>query len=676
MASSSAIRIKSSIAARLIRKVFLIYVVIALVITVLHLFLEYKRVKNDVIHEMDRSVETIDTPLSISLWDADIEQLTSLEEGLLANRMIIGLCVIEAERECTNPMGSVLEIDQMQDGVSDQKVELRGSGSNRGVFGAAYPIWHQDSRSPHPLGTLVLFSSEYLILNMMKNQVLYIIISAAVKAVVLWIGFLWFSWRLLTKPLFHLATKATEVTTENLHPFERTEDYNHQDELTALHDAFNTMITNLDEGVQKQQDLYQKLEQYKSNLEVLVDERTLELQEMNEQLQEEMRERKEIEEQLLQSQKMKAIGTLAGGIAHDFNNLLLGVQGRASVILSRLERTDPFYCELQEIEEYVGKAKNLTQQLLGVARGGRYNPKPANLSGLVEKSSEMFGRTRKDIEIEVVLQDKEVVVEVDSLQLEQVMLNLFLNASQAMDGGGRISVVVTSEVLNHDVIAGYDREPGDYGVIKVTDTGSGMDEHTLSQVFNPFFTTREMDRGTGLGLASAYGIIKRHGGFITAESEVGLGSTFTIFLPCSEQRIAVGMDMPEELVTAEMKSGDGRILLIDDEELVRDVGGAMISELGYDVVIAGGGVEGVQLFEDDTDGFELVILDLIMPGQDGVTTFDLIRKCKPEQQILIASGYAMDRKIEALLKKGAAGFIQKPFGLTALSQQLEKSVHG
>ncbi len=663
------IQLKDSIAARLFRKVFFVYVLIALVVTVLHLLMEYKRVKNDVISELDRSVVTIGKPLGIALWDADSEQLSSLQEGLLANRMIVGLCVIESESECVKPYGNVPIENERQEIVDGDIVTLEGRGHSNGIFGYKYPLRYEESQSPNPLGHLVLFSSEYLIFNMMKYQVIYIIITATIKAIVLWLGFLWFAQRLLTKPLVNLAVKASTVTMDNLSPLDIQTSDKKQSELSALYDAFNTMIDNLERGAQTQKDLYQELSQYKSNLEELVENRTLELLETNKKLQSEIKEREEVEDQLHQSQKMEAIGSLAGGIAHDFNNLLLGVQGRASVALANLEKTDPLYDNLKEIEEYVQKAKSLTQQLLGVARRGRYNPKPVNLNDLVKKSADMFGRTRKDIEVATLSINEDVVVEADNQQLEQVLLNLFLNAAQAMESGGKISLVIADTYLQENVTRLYDRQPGKYGVVKVEDVGCGMGEETLSQIFNPFFTTKEMGRGTGLGLASAYGIIKNHKGFIVAESKLGIGSTFTVYLPSSEHMVKV-----EEKVIEESIRGEGQVLLIDDEELILDVGGSMITELGYKVTQAKGGEEGVRIYQEAQGAFNLVILDLIMPGMDGVETFHAIRQINPSQSILISSGYAMDIKAEELMKSGAAGFLQKPFGLSELSRQLQETM--
>lgn len=670
MANSPHIHLKDSIAARLFRKVFLVYVVIALFVTALHLCMEYKRVKNDVISELDRSVLTIGKPLGIAVWDADNEQRSSLQEGLLANRMIIGLCVMESGSECVDPYGNVPPKNELQEAVAGDIVKLEGQGHSKGIFGYKYPLQYEESLSPTPLGHLVLFSSEYLIFNIMKYQVIYIIITATIKAIVLWLGFLWFAQRLLTKPLMNLAAKASTVTMDNLSPLDLKTSDKQQSDLSALYDAFNTMIDNLESGVQTQKGLYQELDQYKNNLEELVSERTLELLETNKKLQSEIKGRENVEDQLRQSQKMEAIGSLAGGIAHDFNNLLLGVQGRASLALGNMEKTDPLYNNLKEIEEYVQKAKNLTQQLLGVARGGRYNPKPINLSTLVEKSAEMFGRTRKDIEITLLSIDEDVVVEVDSQQLEQVLLNLFLNASQAMENGGKISLTTENVYLEESVTAVHDKKPGQYGVVKVEDVGCGMDDKTLSQIFNPFFTTKEMGRGTGLGLASAYGIMKNHNGFIVAESELGAGSVFTLYLPSSDHLVEV-----EEPVVEESIRGEGEILLIDDEELIRDVGGTMITELGYQVTLAKGGEEGVKLYQEAQGAFRLVILDLIMPGMDGVETFHALRQLNPSQPILISSGYAMDNKAEELMKSGAAGFLQKPFGLSELSRQLQKTMN-
>jgi PAS domain S-box-containing protein len=245
------------------------------------------------------------------------------------------------------------------------------------------------------------------------------------------------------------------------------------------------------------------------------------------------REKEQLQAKLQQAQKMEAIGTLAGGIAHDFNNILMGIQGRTSLILADIGSDHPHFEHLTEIENYVGSAAELTRQLLGFARGGKYQVVPTDLNQLVEKTSQMFGRTKKEITIERNYEEDLWTVEVDRSQIEQVLLNIYVNAWQAMPRGGTLFIQTANVRLDNKFVKPYNMGAGDYVNVTMKDTGVGIDANTIKMVFDPFFTTKEKERGTGLGLASAYGIIKNHDGIITAQSEKGQGASFNIYLPAS-----------------------------------------------------------------------------------------------------------------------------------------------
>ena len=247
-------------------------------------------------------------------------------------------------------------------------------------------------------------------------------------------------------------------------------------------------------------------------------------------------ENKRLEDQLHQSQKMEAIGTLAGGIAHDFNNLLMGIQGWVSLISIDLEPSHPHTEHIKAIEDSIRGGANLTSQLLGFARGGKYEERPIDINELLLESATMFGRTKKEIHIHTKLQNQSPVVAADRSQIEQVLLNLYINAWQAMPDGGELYLETKIVTLDDAFCKPYQVKPGDYAKVSVTDTGIGMDESIRQQIFDPFFTTKDKGRGTGLGLASAYGIIKNHAGIITVYSQVGQGTTFNIYLPISRQK--------------------------------------------------------------------------------------------------------------------------------------------
>ncbi len=379
------------------------------------------------------------------------------------------------------------------------------------------------------------------------------------------------------------------------------------------------------------------------------------------------REKKKLEGQLIQAQKMKAIGTLAGGIAHDFNNLLMGILGNASLMLVDMDSGHAGYEHLKNIEQYVQNGVDLTRQLLGFAMGGKYEVKPTDLNELVKKSARMFGRAKKEIRIHGKYQKDIWTVDVDRGQLEQVLLNLYVNAWQAMPAGGDLFLQTRNTVLKEDEVSPYVLKPGQYVQISVTDNGVGMDPMTRERVFDPFFSTKTPGRGTGLGLASAYGIVKNHDGIISVESELGEGTTFHIFLPASTKKIE-----KDKIVTQEIVTGSETILLVDDEAMIIDIGGEMLRELGYTVITAKSGSEAVQTYRDQKDLIDMVILDMIMPEMGGGETYDRLKTMDPDIKVLLASGYSINGQAKDILGRGCDGFIQKPFNLGTLSQKLRE----
>ena len=376
---------------------------------------------------------------------------------------------------------------------------------------------------------------------------------------------------------------------------------------------------------------------------------------------------KKLEAQFQMSQKMEAIGTLAGGIAHDFNNLLMGIQGHISLMLFDLDSSHPHYESLKKIEEQVKSGANLASQLLAFARRGKYEVKATDLNQIVQQSSGMFERTKKEIKIFRKYQEKIWPVEVDRNQVEQVLLNLYVNAWQAMQEGGDLYLETQNITLGSDYIKPFAVQPGKYVRISVRDCGVGMDKKTAARIFEPFFTTKEMGRGTGLGLASVYGIVKNHGGFITVYSEVGHGTTFHIYLPASEREIVQERKLPREIL-----GGKETVLLVDDEETIVEVIEKALLLTGYKVLVARGGEEAVQVFQKNRERIDIVILDMIMPGMGGGKVFDALRAIQPGVKVVLSSGYSIDGEASQIMARGCNGFIQKPFGIKELSQKIRE----
>ncbi len=379
-------------------------------------------------------------------------------------------------------------------------------------------------------------------------------------------------------------------------------------------------------------------------------------------------EQEALREQLARVGKMEAIGTLAGGVAHDFNNLLMGIQGYASLMILETDPNHSHYPRLKAIESHVKSGADLTRQLLGYARGGRYEIKPVRLNEIAAKSAEMFGRTRKAIIMKQELAEDLWIADADQGQMEQVFLNLFMNAAQAMPGGGEIFIKTKNVVLEKPHVRSLDIQPGRYVKLTVKDTGVGMDEITRERLFEPFFTTKEMSvvKGTGLGLASVYGIIKGHKGAINVQSERGRGAAFNIYLPASFK-----VCVREAEAGKETLRGRETILLVDDEKSILHVVGEMIRRLGYHLMTAESGEEAVELCRRKSADIDLVIMDMIMPGLGGGAAIDAIRAENPSARIILSSGYGMKGEARKIMDRAAAiTFMQKPFELAELSQKI------
>jgi two-component system cell cycle sensor histidine kinase/response regulator CckA len=369
-------------------------------------------------------------------------------------------------------------------------------------------------------------------------------------------------------------------------------------------------------------------------------------------------ERRLLEERFLQAQKMESIGLLAGGIAHDFNNILGGILGYASWLKTNIKSDHPFFRPVDTIEKSACRAAELTAQLLAFARGGKYDIRSSSLNSVISESLKILaGTLDKSITIETILDDSMPTVEIDVGQIQQVLINLCVNARDAMPEGGRLTIQSATTCLNEsDVRNRPEAKPGWFAVLSVSDTGLGMDDSVRGRIFEPFFTTKEKGKGTGLGLAMVYGVVKNHGGFVNVYSEAGEGSTFRVYLPLSGKP-----EVQEAGSEAELTGGHETVLVIDDEEAIREVAADILGSYGYRVCLAADGEEGISFFRREFRRIDLVILDMIMPRQGGRETFLELRKIDPKVRVLFSTGYSQNGKVSEILALGVKGFIQKPY---------------
>jgi PAS domain S-box-containing protein len=384
-------------------------------------------------------------------------------------------------------------------------------------------------------------------------------------------------------------------------------------------------------------------------------------------------ERKRLEEQLLQAQKMETIGTLAGGVAHDFNNLLTAILGNAELGMQEAKPDHPVYQDLIEIEKAATQASSLIIQLLSFSRHQLLKPKLLNFNSIIQEMLKMLERIiREDIELKIDLAPELPNILADPAKLQQVLMNLFTNARDAMPNGGKL--FLKTQVLSADQVLDQPN-PGNqsrkYVKLTICDSGIGIDPQNRDRIFDPFFTTKEVGKGTGLGLAVVYGVVKQHNGHIEVKSEVGKGTTFKIYLPAALDEKEVKKEVK---VRAAKPRGTETILIAEDEGSVLKVAVRILHGLGYTVLTARDGEEAMQMFEDHYKNLDLVIMDVVMPKGRGPETFEKMQSIKPNLPVLFVTGYDFNAKVADMyrLKQNQVRVLQKPYTAEILGQKVRE----
>jgi signal transduction histidine kinase len=385
-------------------------------------------------------------------------------------------------------------------------------------------------------------------------------------------------------------------------------------------------------------------------------------------------ERRKLEEQLMQAQRIEAIGTLSGGVAHDFNNILTVILGHTEVLQQALQSSPAEYDHLKSIDEASRRASNLTRQLLAFSRKQVLQPKVFNLNSLIVDLDKMLRRLiREDIEFRTVTDPQLGAIRADPGQIEQAVMNLVLNARDAIKSGGKITIETANVTLDEDYARGHaGARPGPHVMLAVSDTGEGISPEILTHIFEPFFTTKELGRGTGLGLSTVYGIVKQSGGNIWVYSQPGRGTTFKIYLPRIEGPVPSPVESPQPPAT----SGAETVLLVEDEPALRDLIKIALTGSGFTVLAAPSPADALTLSRGHTGPLHLLLTDVIMPGMDGPALAKQVKKERPDIKVLFMSGYATNFIMHDGVVDPGTNFLEKPFHPRTLLSKVREVLDG
>jgi len=753
-------RTGSSVATRLLRAVYSLYIAVVVCMTTGQMFFEYQYQKKNINTDFLNIQSTFEPVLAGQIWNLDEDALISTLSGMIKLPSLVGVTIQNLDGNTLATAGTVVSENAAGNvglhvrlaGCTPKETKVHPNELYRlQMFKSSFPITYPLAGETKYLGSATIYSNTSVIWRRVKLGYLLLGLTTTLQMVILWLIFIWFSTHILKNPLSALAAAARSVTLDNLDTVQMDVSSRSRDELHTLAESFNFMINGLRDAITKRnamnvslQESEEKFRNYIMNapngifvtnrngdyVEVNVAAETITgysreellqmnltdliapedqekgLQHFNTVIQtgkafseinfltkdktpkiwevsavalspdnilgfaRDITDRKSLEKQFRQAQKMEAVGQMAGGVAHDFNNLLQIISGYAELAEMNLAPEDKLTPSILEISKAAHRGKGLISQLLAFSRRQIIQPVDLDINKVLDPMQKMVrGLLAENIDLDVIKGRALGTIHADCGMIEQVLMNLCVNARHAMPDGGKL-IIETENVLIDGEYARIHTwaTPGRYVLLSVTDTGCGMPRQTLDRIFEPFFTTKEMGKGTGLGLSMVFGIIKQHHGHITAYSEVDKGTIFKVYLPTVERKATeVSRKVPGPLV-----GGNETILVAEDDETVLTLAEHLLTEAGYTVLTAKDGRKAIEMFKQHADEIDLVMFDVIMPRLGGKQALKRILELRPEIPHLFASGYSENAVHTNFIQNRGLHLLNKPYQAKTLLRKIRE----
>ncbi len=617
--------LKGKIGRRFALYVAFIGAIMALMLSFIISYQQYKNRVSFLKSELDNIVGSNESFIEESLWILDTRLLNLVMQGFLVNGDIV--------------------FAQIADD-NGQTIVSYGTLDSDNVIIKTIPLFHLDEGKNIFLGKLTVAASKLSAVREAESSIMITLLQSLLLMSIISVSIIYIFWHLVSRHLITIQQYTRRITfKERQEPLVLDRQVNRHtkdDELASTVDAINFMYSKAIEA-------YRKLENETS-------------------------EKIKLEQQLLQVQKIESIGRLAAGVAHDFNNVLSVIIGYSDLLLATITANDPIREKIKRIHESGSQAATLTRQLLAFSRKQVLEKKVISINTIIRNFLKILGKmVGEDIVITTYLSEENCTVEADPGQIEQVIMNLIVNARDAMPNGGEI-IIETAEVQldQHYVNKRNEVKPGPYVLMAFSDTGEGMDEKVLSKIFDPFFTTKEYGKGTGLGLATVYGIVKQHDGYIYAYSEKGRGTTFKIYLPASKK---IAEEIESKSTVKALLEGNETILIVDDNASIRQLIVETLKPLGYNCMQAVSGKDAINVLRKYSGEVHLLLTDVVMPGMSGRELAEIIREERPEMKVIFMSGYTENIIAHHGVLEQGINYISKPVTPVTLTQKIWSVLH-